>query len=84
MIRSLPLAAKLLQPAPAPDARSHLWPAICHLLSLQLPVEQCLNQSTEVMEVKNKPFTGGGEGELFLIVIISIVFLPVWSHKEFH
>ena len=31
----------------------------------QLRVEQCLNQSTEVMEVKNKPFAEGGEGELF-------------------
>lgn len=51
----------------------------------QQRVEQCLNQSTEVMEVKNKLFGGGGEeGALFLIAIVSMVFLPVWSHKEFH
>lgn len=50
----------------------------------QLRVEQCLNQRTEVVEVKNKLFVGGAEEELFLIVITSMVFLPVWSHKEFH
>lgn len=48
----------------------------------QLHAEQCLSQSIEMVEVKNKPFVG--EGELFLIVIISMVFLPVWSHKESH
>lgn len=50
----------------------------------QLRLEKCLNQRTEVMEVKNKLFVGGAEEELFLIVIASMVFLPVWSHKEFH
>lgn len=50
----------------------------------QLHVEQCLNQHTEVMEVKNNLFVGGAEEELFLIVITSMVFLPVWSHEEFH
>lgn len=50
----------------------------------QLCVEQCLNLSIEVMEVKNKPLAGGGEGELFLFVILSMVFLPAWSRREFH